>query len=171
MIPMLGLLVAFCFQPEPTSLQGKVVRVADGDTITLLVDRQQIRIRLNSIDAPERGQDFAQRSRQALSDLAFGKEARVETHGKDRYGRVIGDVYVDRKLVNEIMVRDGWAWHYVKYSKSPKLAQLELEAREAKQGLWAGKNPIPPWEYRAEQAKKRREKRRPGTSQAAAAVV
>ncbi len=60
------------------------------------------------------------------------------------------------------MVREGWAWNYVKYSKSPRLAQLEREARAAKQGLWAGKNPVPPWEYRAEQAKKRQEKRRSG---------
>jgi endonuclease YncB( thermonuclease family) len=164
MMPILGLLLAFFLPEEPTDLQGKVVRIADGDTITILVDRQQFRVRLNSIDAPERGQEFSQRSRQALADLVFGKEVRVETHGKDRYGRVIGDVYVDGKLVNEIMVRDGWAWNYVKYSKSPKLAQLEREAREAKRGLWAGKNPVPPWDYRAEQAKKRQEKRRSGTS-------
>lgn len=162
---MLSLLVAYCLQGEPTNPQGTVVRIADGDTITVLVDRQQIRVRLRSIDAPERGQDFSQRSRQALADLIFGKEVRVETHGKDRYGRVIGDVFVSGKLVNDIMVQEGWAWNYVKYSKSVRIAQLEREARETKRGLWAGNNPVPPWEYRAEQAKKRKEKRRSGTSQ------
>ena len=84
-----------------------MVRIADGDTLTVLVDRQQVKVRLIAIDAPERGQDFSQRSRQALADLVFGKEVRIVTHGKDRYGRVIGDVYVDGKLVNEVLVREG----------------------------------------------------------------
>ncbi len=86
---------------DPGNLEGKVVRIADGDTITVLVDRVQIRIRLSEIDAPERGQGFSQRSRQALADLVFGKEVKIVTHGKDRYGRVIGDVLVGGKLVNE----------------------------------------------------------------------
>jgi endonuclease YncB( thermonuclease family) len=73
-----------------------------------------------------------------LEDLVFGKEVTVETHGKDRYGRVIRDVFVSGKLVNEIMVREGWDWNYVKYSRSTRLAELERQAREEKRGLWAG---------------------------------
>src|SRR5262249_33242048 len=146
-------LLLTCFLlSTPDQLDGKVVRIVDGDTITVLVDGQQIRVRLNSIDAPEKGQDYAQRSRQALADLVFGTEVRVETHGKDRYGRIIGDVHVGSTLVNEVLVREGWAWNFVKYSKTPKLAQLEREARAAKRGLWAGERPIPPREYRAQQA-------------------
>jgi endonuclease YncB( thermonuclease family) len=148
---------------DPGTLQGKVVRIADGDTITVLVDRQQVRVRLNSIDAPEKGQDYSQRSRQALADLVFGKEVKVEIHGKDRYGRVIGDVYVGSTLVNEVLVRKGWAWNFVKYSKSQRLAELERQARAQRRGLWAGKNPVPPWEYRAEQVRKRQMKRGAGT--------
>jgi micrococcal nuclease len=123
---------------DPSNLEGKVVRIADGDTITILVDRKQVRVRLSTIDAPERGQDFSQRSRQALADLVFCKEVRIETHGKDRYGRVIGDVFVGGKPVNEIMVREGWAWNFVKYSRSPRLAELERQARAERRGLWAG---------------------------------
>jgi micrococcal nuclease len=122
----------------PGNLEGKVVRIADGDTITVLVDRKQVKVRLSAFDAPERGQDFSQRSRQALADLVFGKEVSTETHGKDRYVRVIGDVYVGGKPVNEIMVRQGWAWNFVKYSKSPRLSELERQARLERRGLWAG---------------------------------
>ncbi len=156
---MLALFVTLVLLTAPANLEGKVVRIADGDTITVLVDRQQVKVRLSGIDAPQKRQDFSQRSRQALADLVFGKEVRVVTHGKDRYGRVIGDVFVGGKPVNQIMVREGWAWKFVKYSKSPRLAELERQARAERRVLWAGKNPIPPWEYRAEQARKRQEKR------------
>ena len=84
---------------------------------------------------------------------------RIETHGKDRYGRTIGDVFVGGKFVNEKMVEDGWAWNYVKYSKSQRLADLERKARAAKRGLWVGRSPVPPWEYRADKARKAREKK------------
>ena len=168
---MFTLLVTCVLLTAPGNLQGKVVRIADGDTITVLVDRQQVKVRLSDIDAPERAQDFSQRSRQALADLVFGKEVKVVTHGKDRYGRVIGDVFVGGKPVNEVMVRQGWAWNFVKYSRSPRLADLEREARAERRGLWAGKNPVPPWEYRAEQARKRQEKRRSGTSSRSSSSV
>ncbi len=78
----LFVLATFLVGAEP--LAGKVVKVTDGDTITVLVDCQEIKIRLNAINAPERGQDFGQKSKDALADLVFGKEVRIETHGKDR---------------------------------------------------------------------------------------
>jgi hypothetical protein len=83
------------------SLLGRIVKVTDGDTVTLLVERQEIKIRLKAIDAPERGQDFGQKSKEALAELVFGKDVRIETHGQDRYGRMIGDVYVGKTFVNE----------------------------------------------------------------------
>src|SRR5579864_628924 len=136
------------------TLTGKVVKVTDGDTIPVLVDRQEITIRLNAIDAPERGQDFGQKSTEALADLVFGKQVRIETHSKDRYGRTIGDVFVGTVFVNEKMVEDGWAWNYLKYSQSQRLADLETQARAARRGLWAGKSPVAPWDWRAEKARK-----------------
>ena len=71
-----------------------------------------------------------------MADLVFGKEVRIETHGKDRYGRVIGNVFVGGKLVNEVLVRQRWAWNFVKYSKSPRLSDLEREARAERRALW-----------------------------------
>jgi len=109
---------------------------------------------LSEIDAPEHGQEFGEKSKEALADLVFKKDVRVVTHGEDRYGRTIGDVFVGQTNVNEKMVEDGWAWNFLKYSKSQRLADLEKEARDAKKGLWAGKSPVAPWDYRADEARK-----------------
>ena len=144
------LLALICLTAADT-LTGKVVRIADGDTVTILVGDHQVRIRLFGIDAPERGQDYSRKSKEALADLVFGKEVRVIVRDKDRYGRTVGDIYVGDTFVNEKMVKDGWAWNYARYSKSKHYAELEREAREAKKGLWAGMNPVPPWEYRAKE--------------------
>ena len=153
------LLVLTCLISAET-FTGKVVKVTDGDTITVVVEQRQVKVRLSAIDAPERRQDFSQKSTDALADMVFGKEVRIVSHGEDRYGRTIGDVFVGQTFVNEKLVADGWAWNYVKYSTSDRLADLEREARHARRGLWAGKSPIAPWEYRADEARQRAEKRK-----------
>ena len=129
-------------------LVGKVVAVTDGDTITVLVEQRQVKVRLNGIDAPERRQPFGVKSREALAALVHEKDVRVETSGEDRYGRTLGTVFVGECNVNREMVRNGLAWHYKRYSKDEELAELEVKAREAKIGLWADKDPVPPWEWR-----------------------
>jgi endonuclease YncB( thermonuclease family) len=159
---MTRILLALPFLLSADSLIGNVVKVTDGDTITVQVNNEQINVRLSEIDAPEHGQDFGQKSKDALGNLVFGKEVRVVAHGKDRYGRTIGDVIVGQTNVNEKLVEDGWAWNFLKYSKSKKLAELEKAAREAKKGLWAGIAPMSPWDYRAEQARKRAERKAKG---------
>ena len=99
-----------------------VVGVTDGDSITCLTgDKQQVKVRLNAIDAPERGQPFANKSKQALSDMVFGKDVEVEELGTDRYKRTIGLVTVGELDVNHEMVAKGMAWHYVKYDDSKVL--------------------------------------------------
>jgi micrococcal nuclease len=152
---MTAFLFALIYLTAADTLTGKVVRIADGDTVTILVGGNQVRVRLFGIDAPERGQDYSRKSSEALADLVFGKEVRVVVHDKDRYGRTVGDIYVGSTFVNETMVKDGWAWNYAHYSKSKHYAELEREAREAKKGLWAGKTPMPPWDYRAEERERR----------------
>ena len=156
---MTTLLLALTCLFAADSLTGKVVKVTDGDTITVLVENQQVKIRLNEIDAPEHDQEFGQKSKEALADLVFEKEVRIVTHGEDRYGRTIGDVFVGQINVNEKLVEDGWAWNFIKYSKSKRLAELEIEARASKKGLWAGKSPVAPWDYRAEEARQKAEKK------------
>lgn len=129
-------------------LKGECVAVSDGDTIKILVDKEQVVVRLASIDAPEKRQPFGTKSREHLAELVFRKECVVEVTGKDGYGRKIGKVRVDDVDVNSQMVKDGFAWQYKQYDKSKELEQIEREAREAKRGLWADKDPVPPWEWR-----------------------
>jgi endonuclease YncB( thermonuclease family) len=124
-------------------LAGRVIGVADGDTITILdALKRQHKIRLSGIDAPEGDQAFGQRSKQTLSDCAFGKEATVEGDKTDRYGRAVGRVVVAGADCNLRRVELGMAWHYVKYagerpaSESKAYAAAEVAARAAKRGLW-----------------------------------
>lgn len=127
---------------------GKVVSVSDGDTITVLKDLEQVKVRLVEIDAPEKGQAFGNQSKQALSKLVYGKQVEIKEHGTDHYDRTLGRVYQSGLDVNAEMVRRGMAWLYVKYAKDKDLYQFEAEAREQRRGLWADKEPVPPWEWR-----------------------
>ena len=147
MLIQVALLLSVAANPE--TLTGKVVGVSDGDTLTLLVEKTQYKIRLAGIDAPEKGQAFGNKAKQALSDKVFGKQVQVRTQGQDQYGRTIGVVWLGKRNVNAEMVREGWAWHYKKYDKSKELADAEVEARKSKRGLWADAKPTPPWDWRA----------------------
>jgi len=135
---------------ETRTLHGRVVGVTDGDTLTLLVDREQVRIRLAQIDAPEPDQPHGKNSKAALSALAFQKKARVEVVDIDRYGRTVGEIFIDGIDVNREMVREGHAWAYTKYSHSTEIVALENGARAEKRGLWAlpESEREPPWVWR-----------------------
>ncbi|WP_337287213.1 thermonuclease family protein [Candidatus Methylomirabilis sp.] len=129
--------------------EGRVVGVSDGDTITVLMGgHKQIKVRLAEIDAPEKSQAFGQRSKQSLSDMIFGKSVRVEQRDVDRYGRVVGRVFIGGTDVNAEQVRQGMAWVYRQYLRDTTLLTVEKEAREARRGLWSDPHPVPPWEYR-----------------------
>lgn len=136
---------------------GKIVGISDGDTLTVLTSaKEQVRVRLHGIDAPESKQAFGTRAKQELSSLAFGKEARVEVVEKDRYGRSVGRVFVDSMDVNVEMVRRGFAWWYRIYAKlDTGLATAEAEAKNAGRGIWADKSPVPPWLFRQQASKSR----------------
>ena len=143
------LLLLFTLSAQTETLEGKVIKIADGDTLTLLTpSNQQVKIRLAGIDTPEKKQPFGNKAKQALSNLAFQKQALVEIAAKDRYGRTIGVVFVDGLNVNAELVKQGMAWVYRKYTDDERLYVLESEAKQAKRGLWLDKNPIPPWEWR-----------------------
>lgn len=132
-------------------LTGKVIGVTDGDTITVLVNKESIKVRLEGIDAPEAKQSFGNKSKQALSEIVFGKNVIVKKTGEDRYGRTLGVIMVSNVDANAKMIEDGWAWHYKNYNDEERLAKLEEKARAAKRGLWADPNPLAPWEYRTRQ--------------------
>ena len=130
-------------------LSGKVVGVHDGDTITLLTtDKTQVKVRLEGIDVPELNQDFGNAAKKALSELVFGQQVVVHQKGLDRYKRTLGRVFVGATDANLEVVRLGLAWRYDKYSNEAALLRAQNEARDARRGLWAAPNPIPPWEWR-----------------------
>ena len=128
-----------------SDLVGRVVKVSDGDTITILdSSKTQHKIRLHGIDAPEKKQAFGTASRKFLAGLVANREVRVAWSKRDRYQRILGTVFVDGKDVNLEMLKVGMAWHYKKYDSTPAYAQAQSEARAAKRGLWQDKNPIEP---------------------------
>lgn len=142
--------VALCAHVRADELTGDVVGISDGDTLVVLVDHRQIRVRLAEIDAPERGQAFGNKARQHLGDLCIRRAARVTPQVQDAYGRVVARVTCDGLDASEGQVRAGFAWVYTKYAPldSP-LYVLEAEARAARRGLWLDPKPQPPWDRRA----------------------
>lgn len=143
------MLVLFPFLLFAAEVRGRVVRVADGDTITVLdAANAQHKIRFHGIDAPESHQAFGQKSKQHLSDYVFGKDVTVTWKSKDKYGRILGTVWLGSTDINLQMLRDGYAWHYKRFDSNPVYAAAESEARAARRGLWIDPNPIPPEQFR-----------------------
>lgn len=127
---------------------GEVVGVTDGDTVTVLHGREQVKVRLAEIDAPEKKQPFGQKSRQSLAELVFRKQVLVVEQGTDRYGRTIARLKVGGLDANAEQVRRGMAWAYDKYVKDRKLYALQDAARVKQWGLWVEREPVAPWAWR-----------------------
>ena len=141
-------------------LTGRIIHVADGDTVTLLTaQKESVRIRLSGIDAPEKRQPFGTRSKEKMAACAYGKNAVVETHKKDRYGRRVGIVTVAGTDCGQELLKAGLAWYYTAYAKELPAAKrlpyqnAERAARQMKRGLWQDKNPQAPWDWRRAQRK------------------
>ena len=146
---LLGLCLAFVSASVTAATLGKVVAITDGDTLTVLIDQKQVKVRLAEIDAPESRQPFGTRSRQALADLCHRQQATLEELGRDRYGRTIARVTCAGIDANAEQVRHGMAWVFDRYARpdSPLYA-LQDDARARRVGLWQDKDPIPPWKWR-----------------------
>ena len=151
----LMLVLLFPFGVSADTLNGKVVKITDGDTLVVLdADNTQHKIRLSGIDAPETNQPFGKRSKEALSALVAGQRVEVDWHKHDRYGRIVGKVIAQGKDVNLDQVRTGMAWWYRKYANEQSLvdqgiyAAAEAKARVTGVGLWTDKDPIAPWDWR-----------------------
>ena len=136
--------------PTPELLEGKVIAIRDGDTITVLDSKRvQHEIRLLGVDCPESEQDYGQKATQAIAKKIHQQQVSVLWDEQDDHGRTLGHVYLGDRWINLEMVQEGWAWHYKYFSDDRELAAAEVEARQAKRGLWADPNqPEPPWKYR-----------------------
>ena len=145
----LWLTLLLAASPALAVVQGRVVSVHDGDTLTVVIDRHQVRVRLVDIDAPELGQPFGSRSRQSLSSLCFGKVVALDVRGRDRYNRTLARVTCGGADANAEQVRRGYAWTFIRFVRpdSPLFA-IEREARAAHRGLWQDPAPVAPWDWR-----------------------
>jgi micrococcal nuclease len=134
--------------------KATVVEVIDGDTLKVAHDGTTEIVLLLNIDAPEKGQPYADRAKQQAENLCLGEEVRVVWQERDVQRRILGTVHEDEGLnLSFEMVRAGLAWNYKHFEHDRTLAELETEARKAHRGLWSDKHPTPPWEYRQAQEK------------------
>ena len=136
--------------------QGIVVSVSDGDTITVLHNGKSVKIGLYGIDTPEERQSFGKTAKQFTSVMVYGKTVEVETKGIDPYDRFVALVNVGGKSLNEILLKNGYAWVYRRYCKEAfceDWLNLEITARYEKIGLWSEPHPMPPWEFRYDKTK------------------
>ncbi|HEX4985058.1 MAG TPA: thermonuclease family protein [Burkholderiales bacterium] len=154
----IALLAGFACNAFAATLQGRVVGVSDGDTVTVLTaENRQLKIRLSGIDAPEKKQSFGAHAKQTLSRQVFGQPVTVEWTKTDRYGRIVGKIEAGGTDVNLEQVREGSAWVYTQYLRElpPEDRRLYLEAerqaREERRGLWHDGDPEPPWQWRREE--------------------
>jgi endonuclease YncB( thermonuclease family) len=128
----------------------KVIKIIDGDTYDVLIDNKPQRVRVDAIDAPEKGMPFYKVSKNYLGSLCFKKEIRLKKVDEDSHGRWVCRGYTEEGLDLSVeMVKAGLAWHYKKYSKDKELAMLEEYAKSNKLGLWSDALSLPPWEVRA----------------------
>ncbi len=140
------------------------MRVADGDTITVLDGTNtQHRIRLEGIDAPESHQAFGTQSKKNLSDLVFSRDVTVVYQKTDQYGRLVGKILLEGKDINLEQVKAGLAWHYKEYQReqSPEdrelYARAEEDAHVARRGLWQDPDPTEPSAFRKEEKRERQD--------------
>lgn len=130
------------------TFKAYVIKVYDGDTVTVEVAGQKERIRLLNIDAPELKQAYGTHSRDALKSYVFNRTVTIEFEGRDRYGRILGTISINNKNVNYLMVLNGHAWVYRKYLHDDAFIAAEDFARKHKAGLWKNNNAIQPEVYR-----------------------
>ncbi len=135
---------------DDAGLLGRVERAYDGDSFVMRSDGKKVQIRVFGIDSPEKGQPFSKKARARSRELLEDAEVVVHvTTPRDAYGRVVGEVILpDGRNYAHVIVGEGLAWQFRRYSKDPQVAALEREAQRDRRGLWYDKNPEPPWEYR-----------------------
>lgn len=136
-------------------LEGKVVGISDGDTITVLdSSNKQFKVRLKGIDAPEKKQPFGTKSKQSLSGMIYMKQVTIEWNKFDRFDRILGKVRLGETDINLEQIDRGMAWYYKKYQSDlnidDRLRYLDAEerAKDLKKGLWVDQKPVAPWNYR-----------------------
>ena len=145
----LVMVVAFSFLPSASHAWiAKVLKVEEGDILSVVRKGKTEEIRLYGIDCPEPDQPYGFEARRFTEKLAGGRTVNVNPTGTDAEGRTVAWVYADWQNLNLELVKNGFAWYDERYSMDPRLEEAEVGARRAKLGLWQGKAPVPPWDFR-----------------------
>lgn len=131
--------------------KGRVTQVMDGDTVAVWRDGAEVKIRLEGVDCPEKTQPFGMEAKEFTTALVLHKTVMVRVKTTDTYGRLVARVEVGGKDVSVELLKQGLAWHFKRYNRERTLADLEEKARDEGVGLWGGRKPQAPWEYRREQ--------------------
>jgi len=129
------------------SYTGSIIRVIDGDTFVFQTEEGSLTVRMFGIDAPERDQPYSKESADFMKQY-LNKEAIIKSTGVDRYSRTLGVLYIEGKDINMLSIKNGYAWHFKRYSSDQQYAAAEEYARKNKSGLWKLGNHVPPWEWR-----------------------
>ena len=132
LLPYLMLQIASAFAQKSAT----VIRVVDGDTYQMLKGKRIFTVRLLNVDAPETKQSFGEAAKDSVSKLILGKIVSYDSTGKDLYGRVLADIWIDNKRLDSTLIRNGWAWHYQTYSNDSLLKSMMVFAINEKTGLW-----------------------------------
>lgn len=144
---VLLLLMSLCFGYE-----AKVTKIIDGDTIAVLYQNKEQRVRIYGIDAPERGQPYSNKAKKYLISKIANKSVEVVYKDNDRYGRIIAKILLNNEDIGKDLVKNGYAWAYRHFSKD-YISEEEF-AKSNKIGLWQDDNPVNPYLYRKSKRKK-----------------
>jgi micrococcal nuclease len=132
------------------TIAGRVVRIADGDTLVVQTSTSALTIRLHGIDAPEKAQSLGPDAKDFTSNVAWDRIVNLKVRDTDRYGRLVAEVLLpDGRTLNHELVRAGLAWWYSRYAPDDAMLKaLEADARQHHRGLWSTSDPMPPWVWR-----------------------
>ena len=134
---------------QAAEFDAKVIAVMDGDTVMVLRDGKKIKVRMANIDAPESDQEFGKESRQALADRVLGKQVHINSQAVDSYGRMIAELSMEGRSVNEEQVQKGMAWEYSHFHRNKRYLSLNKQAQQSHRGLWAqAGQPVAPEQWR-----------------------
>lgn len=142
-----------CFDADAQVVKGKLGLVIDGDSFYMVQDNgRRVRLRISGIDSPENNQPYGVEAKAFLTTLLENNDIIMTPDGADRMGRTVAKVTVDGKDIASEMIKNGYSWHYKKYSDDADLAKLETEAKAKKAGLWKDATPVAPWTFRNQES-------------------
>ena len=145
---LVALLCSIALSVQAETFNAKVIMVMDGDTVMVLRGGQKIKVRMANIDAPEKDQTFGKQARDSLQELVGRKQVQIDSQAVDQYGRIVGQISVDGRNVNQEQVKRGMAWEYSHYHSDKTYIGLQSDAQQSRRGLWSQASPQAPWQWR-----------------------